>query len=235
MARKWLAEHSRSRLQSVRPVWAKADWLPWPPTLAEQSGHPVLALIGSPFHTDAGLYPIRDSARAAMRDRADNRAGRAVEVAGRTGAGTGARAGICGPAVGAGVGHFRRTWLRTRSEPRAPSSTSRSRSHPAGICLPVVGRRASSGVGRRSAMVRSVNARRRRVAASRKHRPATCRAHRTRDRLTAKHRRAQDFSTLAVDLGRNRRADHRARPEVVRDKRAEVLSRCDGVPLYSKR
>jgi class 3 adenylate cyclase/tetratricopeptide (TPR) repeat protein len=27
--------------------------------LAEQSGHPVLALIGSPFHTDAGLYPIR--------------------------------------------------------------------------------------------------------------------------------------------------------------------------------
>lgn len=26
---------------------------------AEQSGHPVLALIGSPFHTDAGLYPIR--------------------------------------------------------------------------------------------------------------------------------------------------------------------------------
>ena len=27
--------------------------------LAEQSGRPVLALIGSPFHTDAGLYPIR--------------------------------------------------------------------------------------------------------------------------------------------------------------------------------
>jgi class 3 adenylate cyclase/tetratricopeptide (TPR) repeat protein len=27
--------------------------------LAEQSGNPVLALIGSPFHTDAGLYPIR--------------------------------------------------------------------------------------------------------------------------------------------------------------------------------
>jgi class 3 adenylate cyclase len=27
--------------------------------LAAQSGHPVLALIGSPFHTDAGLYPIR--------------------------------------------------------------------------------------------------------------------------------------------------------------------------------
>ncbi|MGH3561854.1 MAG: ATP-binding protein [Mycobacterium sp.] len=27
--------------------------------LAEQSGSPVLALIGSPFHTDAGLYPIR--------------------------------------------------------------------------------------------------------------------------------------------------------------------------------
>ena len=27
--------------------------------IAEQSGHPVLALIGSPFHTDVGLYPIR--------------------------------------------------------------------------------------------------------------------------------------------------------------------------------
>jgi class 3 adenylate cyclase/tetratricopeptide (TPR) repeat protein len=27
--------------------------------LAEQSGNPVLALIGSPFHTDAGLYPVR--------------------------------------------------------------------------------------------------------------------------------------------------------------------------------
>ena len=27
--------------------------------LAEQAGRPVLALIGSPFHTDAGLYPIR--------------------------------------------------------------------------------------------------------------------------------------------------------------------------------
>jgi class 3 adenylate cyclase/predicted ATPase len=27
--------------------------------LAEQSGRPVLALIGSPFHTDAGLYPVR--------------------------------------------------------------------------------------------------------------------------------------------------------------------------------
>lgn len=27
--------------------------------LAEQSGNPVLALIGSPFHTDAGLHPIR--------------------------------------------------------------------------------------------------------------------------------------------------------------------------------
>ncbi len=27
--------------------------------LAEESGNPVLALIGSPFHTDAGLYPIR--------------------------------------------------------------------------------------------------------------------------------------------------------------------------------
>jgi class 3 adenylate cyclase/tetratricopeptide (TPR) repeat protein len=27
--------------------------------LAEQSGNPVMALIGSPFHTDAGLYPIR--------------------------------------------------------------------------------------------------------------------------------------------------------------------------------
>lgn len=27
--------------------------------LAEQSGKPVLTLIGSPFHTDAGLYPIR--------------------------------------------------------------------------------------------------------------------------------------------------------------------------------
>ena len=27
--------------------------------LAEQSGRPVLVLIGSPFHTDAGLYPIR--------------------------------------------------------------------------------------------------------------------------------------------------------------------------------
>jgi class 3 adenylate cyclase/tetratricopeptide (TPR) repeat protein len=27
--------------------------------LAEQSGRPVLALMGSPFHTDAGLYPIR--------------------------------------------------------------------------------------------------------------------------------------------------------------------------------
>lgn len=27
--------------------------------LAEQSGNPVLALIGSPFQTDAGLYPIR--------------------------------------------------------------------------------------------------------------------------------------------------------------------------------
>lgn len=26
---------------------------------AEQAGRPVLALIGSPFHTDAGLYPIR--------------------------------------------------------------------------------------------------------------------------------------------------------------------------------
>ncbi|MEB3022447.1 ATP-binding protein [[Mycobacterium] crassicus] len=27
--------------------------------LAEQSGRPVLALIGSPFHTDAGLHPVR--------------------------------------------------------------------------------------------------------------------------------------------------------------------------------
>ena len=27
--------------------------------IAEQSGHPVLALIGSPFHSDVGLYPIR--------------------------------------------------------------------------------------------------------------------------------------------------------------------------------
>jgi class 3 adenylate cyclase/tetratricopeptide (TPR) repeat protein len=27
--------------------------------LAEQAGNPVLALIGSPFHTDAGLYPVR--------------------------------------------------------------------------------------------------------------------------------------------------------------------------------
>lgn len=27
--------------------------------LAEQSGRPVLALIGSPFHADAGLYPVR--------------------------------------------------------------------------------------------------------------------------------------------------------------------------------
>jgi class 3 adenylate cyclase/tetratricopeptide (TPR) repeat protein len=27
--------------------------------IAEQSGHPVLALIGSPFHGDVGLYPIR--------------------------------------------------------------------------------------------------------------------------------------------------------------------------------
>ena len=27
--------------------------------LAEQSGRPVLALIGSPFHADAGLHPIR--------------------------------------------------------------------------------------------------------------------------------------------------------------------------------
>jgi class 3 adenylate cyclase/tetratricopeptide (TPR) repeat protein len=37
----------KSRLATVA-----ADW-------AEQSGRPVLALIGSPFHTDAGLYPIR--------------------------------------------------------------------------------------------------------------------------------------------------------------------------------
>lgn len=35
-----------------RLVTAAAD-------LAERSGHPVLALIGSPFHTDAGLYPVR--------------------------------------------------------------------------------------------------------------------------------------------------------------------------------
>ena len=27
--------------------------------IAEQSGNPVLALIGSPFHSDVGLYPIR--------------------------------------------------------------------------------------------------------------------------------------------------------------------------------
>jgi class 3 adenylate cyclase/tetratricopeptide (TPR) repeat protein len=27
--------------------------------IAEQSGHPVLALIGSPFHGDVGLYPVR--------------------------------------------------------------------------------------------------------------------------------------------------------------------------------
>ena len=37
----------KSRLATIA-----ADW-------AEQSGRPVLALIGSPFHTDAGLYPIR--------------------------------------------------------------------------------------------------------------------------------------------------------------------------------
>lgn len=27
--------------------------------IAVQSGHPVVALIGSPFHGDVGLYPIR--------------------------------------------------------------------------------------------------------------------------------------------------------------------------------
>ena len=57
--------------------------------LVEASGAVVLELVGSPFHTDAGLHPVRDAVGAPVRHRPPHRSGRTAAAAGRRGAGAG--------------------------------------------------------------------------------------------------------------------------------------------------
>ena len=179
--------------------------------LAEESGNPVLALIGSPFHTDAGLLPDSRPARAAVRHRRATEHDDAVDPAGGRGAGERTGSGSAIPLLAPVLGiAFEHRYQPVRAEGR--KLYERILRPSLAICSPAVGAagprwcwpRICSGLIRQRSTVSSHCWARTPEVDSGAHRIA-------RNSAVPRQLAASSFRTPTVDRAEDRRTDHCAR------------------------
>jgi len=93
--------------------------------LADSSGAVVLELVGSPFHTDAGLHPVSRLVRAPVRHWTAHRSGRTAATPGCRDPVLFVGSGQLGAIVGTGVGRCCRARAERRAGRRAGSDVDR--------------------------------------------------------------------------------------------------------------
>ena len=182
--------------------------------LVEASGAVVLELVGSPFHTDAGLHPVRTLLERRCGIGRAHRSGRTAATAAKPRCAARVRLDpvtvvpLLAPVLGIGA---EAGYEPVPAEGRKLYELIAASG--AGLSAGLPGRRCGVGGGRGCALVRPVHPRGARLAAERGRGSAAGGDHRTARWVAAGRLAGQGVRPDAVDRRADRRADHRAESE----------------------